>query len=53
MYFNIAIITLVVDNCIGQYSVGGGIVWDSDPILEWEEANIKSNILTNLILKAI
>ena len=51
MDFNIAIRTLIIVKGIGLYNIGGGIVWDSDPILEWEEANIKSNILNNILLK--
>ena len=49
MYFNIAIRTLIISKNIGSYCVGGGIVWDSDAIDEWEEANIKSNIINKLI----
>ncbi len=30
----------------GTYGVGGGIVWDSDPTNEWEEAEHKSRVLT-------
>ena len=45
MNFNIAIRTMTVKNQIGYYSVGGGIVWDSDPIEEWKEAQLKSKIL--------
>ena len=43
--FNMAIRTMIIENMIGKYSVGGGIVWDSDPIDEWEEAQLKSKIL--------
>ena len=51
MNFNIAIRTLTINKGIGSYHVGGGIVWDSDPLLEWEEANTKSNILNGIINK--
>lgn len=45
MNFNIPIRTMCVKNNIGNYSVGGGIVWDSIPEKEWEEAQLKSAIL--------
>ncbi len=47
--FNIAIRTMTVKNGIGTYPVGGGIVWDSDPVDEWNEAIQKSKILSPLI----
>jgi len=43
--FNMAIRTLIIKNMIGKYCVGGGIVWDSVPNDEWEEAQLKSKIL--------
>ena len=46
MDFNIAIRTMTVENGIGIYPVGGGIVWDSDPLEEWREAQGKSGFLT-------
>ncbi|OZI46876.1 aminodeoxychorismate synthase component I [Bordetella genomosp. 5] len=43
---NVAIRTLVLDaQGRGVYSVGGGIVHDSDPALEWEECHWKARIL--------
>jgi len=43
---NVAIRTLVLDkNSCGVYGVGGGIVFDSDAHLEWEECQWKSRIL--------
>jgi len=43
---NVAIRTLLVDaNGHGSYGVGGGIVLDSDPDLEWQECQWKSRIL--------
>ena len=45
MDFNIPIRTMCVKNNIGNYSVGGGIVWDSIPQEEWNEAQLKSEIL--------
>ncbi|MBK9967843.1 MAG: anthranilate synthase component I family protein [Holophagales bacterium] len=40
--FNVAIRTAVVDGGTVSYHAGGGIVWDSDPRLEWEETETKS-----------
>ena len=45
MDFNIAIRTMTVKNKNGSYPVGGGIVWDSNPLEEWQEAQLKSQIL--------
>jgi len=43
---NVAIRTLVLDTAAhGVYSVGGGIVLDSDAALEWQECQWKSRIL--------
>jgi para-aminobenzoate synthetase component 1 len=43
---NVAIRTLVLDNNgTGIYGVGGGIVYDSDPELEWQECLWKARIL--------
>jgi len=43
---NVAIRTLVLDKAgRGVYSVGGGIVHDSDPQLEWQECLWKARIL--------
>jgi len=44
MDFNICIRTMTVKDGIGNYPVGGGIVWDSDPLEEWQEAQQKSKI---------
>ena len=46
MDFNIAIRTMTVQDDKGIYPVGGGIVWDSDPLDEWQEAQQKSKILS-------
>jgi para-aminobenzoate synthetase/4-amino-4-deoxychorismate lyase len=45
--FNVAIRTVVIDKKNNQayYGVGGGIVWDSEPLKEYEECKIKSGIL--------
>lgn len=40
--FNVAIRTAVVRRETVSYHAGGGIVWDSDPLLEWEETETKS-----------
>ena len=45
MSFNIPIRTLTINNNIGVYPVGGGIVWDSKALNEWKEAQLKSKIL--------
>ncbi|WP_447917944.1 aminodeoxychorismate synthase component I [Achromobacter aegrifaciens] len=43
---NVAIRTLVLDRAgHGVYSVGGGIVHDSDPAEEWQECHWKARIL--------
>ena len=44
MDFNIGIRTMTVQDGIGNYPVGGGIIWDSDPLEEWHEAQQKSKI---------
>ena len=49
MNFNIAIRTMSIRNSIGVYPVGGGIVWDSQPNQEWDEAHLKSEILNKFI----
>lgn len=40
--FNVAIRTALVERGRVSYHAGGGIVWDSDPLLEWEETETKS-----------
>ena len=49
MDFNIAIRTLEIKDRNVSYPVGGGIVWDSTPKQEWNEANQKAKILDKLI----
>lgn len=46
--FNVAIRTVIVDRDaeIGEYGVGGGIVWDSQTGDEFEECRIKAQVLT-------
>ena len=48
---NIAIRSMTVLNNKGEYPVGGGIVWDSNPIQEWNEAQSKSIIIEKTIKK--
>lgn len=45
--FNVAIRTLVVDRDLGSvgYGVGGGVVWDSTPAEEYDEAISKARLL--------
>ncbi len=45
--FNIAIRTVWIDRNSGdaEYGTGGGIVWDSDPTDEWNEAHHKARVL--------
>ena len=45
MDFNIAIRTMTTEGNMATYPVGGGIVWDSDPLEEWQEAQQKSRII--------
>ena len=51
MDFNITIRTMTIKNNKGIYPVGGGIVWDSDPLDEWREAHQKSKIFSPFIQK--
>lgn len=45
---NVAIRTLVMHGAgVGTYRVGGGIVYDSQPALEWEECLWKARVLTS------
>jgi para-aminobenzoate synthetase/4-amino-4-deoxychorismate lyase len=49
MAFNVAIRTAVIrSDGEGRYDVGGGIVADSDPDAEYEEACLKGRVLTDL-----
>ncbi len=47
--FNVAIRTAIIDrqNGSAEYGVGGGIVWDSTNADEYDEALLKSQVLTN------
>lgn len=47
MDFNICIRTMTINNNKAIYPVGGGIVWDSNSELEYNEAKEKANILSD------
>ncbi|SEF52555.1 para-aminobenzoate synthetase component 1 [Caloramator fervidus] len=49
--FNIAIRTVVIDDCGIYYNVGGGIVWDSDPKEEYEETLHKGKAIYSTFSK--
>jgi anthranilate/para-aminobenzoate synthase component I len=49
MNFNIAIRTMTKKEEVFSYGVGGGIVWDSIAENEWNEAQLKSKILSSII----
>lgn len=46
--FNVAIRTVLIDRKLSQaeYGVGGGIVWDSEHMKEYEESRTKVKVLT-------
>ena len=50
MDFNIGIRTMIIQDDVGTYPVGGGIVWDSDPLEEWQEAQQKGKILASFLM---
>jgi para-aminobenzoate synthetase / 4-amino-4-deoxychorismate lyase len=43
--FNVAIRTIILKNKKGELGLGGGIVWDSAPVEEYNEVMLKSNFL--------
>lgn len=45
--FNVAIRTVLIDReqCRAEYGVGGGIVWDSNVLDEWQECKAKAETL--------
>jgi para-aminobenzoate synthetase / 4-amino-4-deoxychorismate lyase len=43
--FSVAIRTLVLQNGVGMMGIGGGIVWDSDPMEEYNECRLKGAFL--------
>jgi para-aminobenzoate synthetase component 1 len=46
---NVAIRTMTVDATLARFNVGGGIVADSDPLLEYEESLVKARALLNAL----
>lgn len=44
--FNVPIRTVVLQDNRGEMGIGSGIVWDSDPLDEWEECRLKGHFLT-------
>ncbi|MDH3767472.1 MAG: bifunctional anthranilate synthase component I family protein/class IV aminotransferase, partial [Gammaproteobacteria bacterium] len=48
--FSVAIRTALIDTASAQatYGVGGGIVWDSDPLDEYNECLTKAKVLSNV-----
>jgi para-aminobenzoate synthetase component 1 len=43
--FNIAIRTMRIKDSEIAFNVGGGIVWDSDPVSEYEETLLKAKAI--------
>jgi len=43
--FNVPIRTVVLQGDKGEMGIGSGIVWDSDPVAEWEECKLKGRFL--------
>jgi para-aminobenzoate synthetase/4-amino-4-deoxychorismate lyase len=52
LFFNIPIRTLLIRNGCGEMGIGGGIVWDSTPLGEWQEGLLKARFVTDLFGKA-
>ena len=44
--FNVPIRTVVLRGTKGEMGIGSGIVWDSDPVAEWDECELKGRFLT-------
>ncbi|WP_297057714.1 aminodeoxychorismate synthase component I [Thermosulfurimonas sp.] len=44
--FNVAIRTVVLHEEGGEFGIGSGVVWDSDPGEEWRECLLKARFLT-------
>jgi para-aminobenzoate synthetase/4-amino-4-deoxychorismate lyase len=49
--FSVAIRTLVVNGNQGVMGVGSGIVYDSDPVKEYEECLLKTRFITNPMIR--
>ena len=48
LFFNIPIRTLLLKDSKGEMGIGGGIVWDSTPLGEWNEGLLKARFLTDI-----
>ncbi|MFH1128184.1 MAG: chorismate-binding protein [Candidatus Omnitrophota bacterium] len=48
LFFNIPIRTLLIHGEVGEMGIGGGIVWDSTPLGEWNEGLLKARFLTDI-----
>ncbi|MBI9072715.1 MAG: bifunctional anthranilate synthase component I family protein/aminotransferase class IV [Melioribacteraceae bacterium] len=47
-HFNVAIRTIKINiNGLGEMGIGSGVIWDSDPLEEYEEAKLKAKFLTS------
>ncbi|WP_168720114.1 aminodeoxychorismate synthase component I [Thermosulfurimonas marina] len=44
--FNVAIRTVEIRKGRGEFGIGSGVVWDSDPEAEWRECLLKARFLT-------
>ncbi|MCX5696344.1 MAG: chorismate-binding protein [Candidatus Omnitrophica bacterium] len=53
LFFNIPIRTLLLENSGGEMGIGGGIVWDSTPLGEWQEGLLKAKFLTDISRTAL
>lgn len=53
--FNVAIRSLVIEDNVGELGIGGGVVYDSTPMLEFAESKLKARfflqaLTTNMVL---
>jgi para-aminobenzoate synthetase/4-amino-4-deoxychorismate lyase len=48
LFFNIPIRTALIRNGSGEMGIGGGIIWDSTALGEWQEGMLKASFLTEL-----
>ena len=46
---NVAIRTMTINDAVARFNVGGGIVADSHPMLEYEESLIKARALLSAL----
>lgn len=46
LFFNVPIRTLLIKDGVGEMGIGGGIVWDSTSLGEWNEGLLKAKFLT-------